>query len=67
FLFKQLHPDYEPSPSDVPLASCPRFDGKIQVFNSASSTFYAPSDRSSISGMRWEHTRACPLWRNEAP
>ncbi|KAG1867264.1 hypothetical protein DFJ58DRAFT_714463 [Suillus subalutaceus] len=67
FLFEQLHPDYEPSPSDILLASCPRFDGKIQVFNSASSTFYAPSDRSGIDGMRREHIRACPLWRNEAP
>ncbi|KAJ8587017.1 hypothetical protein M405DRAFT_706229, partial [Rhizopogon salebrosus TDB-379] len=33
----------------------------------ASSTFYAPSDRSGIGGMRREHIRACPLWRNKAP
>ncbi|KAG2345489.1 hypothetical protein BDR05DRAFT_998119 [Suillus weaverae] len=67
FLFEQLHPDDECSPTDVPLAHCPQFDGTIQVFNSAASTFYAPSDRSGISGMRREHIRACPLWRNEAP
>ncbi|KAG2126953.1 hypothetical protein DEU56DRAFT_872848 [Suillus clintonianus] len=67
FLFEQVNPDDQRSPFEVPLASCPRFDGKIQVFNSASSTFYAPSDRSGIGGMRREHIRACPLWRNEAP
>ncbi|KAG1830978.1 hypothetical protein DFJ58DRAFT_719599 [Suillus subalutaceus] len=67
FLFEQVNPDDQRSPFEVPLASCPRFDGKIQVFNSASSTFYAPSDRSGIGGMCREHIRACPLWRNEAP
>ncbi|KAG1901072.1 uncharacterized protein F5891DRAFT_1128178 [Suillus fuscotomentosus] len=34
-------------------------DGKI--------SFYAPSDISGIGGMRIEHIRACPMWRNEAP
>ncbi|KAG1884298.1 hypothetical protein F4604DRAFT_1878722 [Suillus subluteus] len=67
FLFEQVNPDDECSPSDVPLARCPQFNGKIQVFNSASSTFYAPSDRSGIGGMHWEHIRSCPLWRKEAP
>ncbi|KAG1745479.1 uncharacterized protein EDB91DRAFT_1236359 [Suillus paluster] len=67
FLFEQVHPDDQRPPSEVPLATCPRFDGKIQVFNSACSTFYAPSDCSGISGMRREHIRACPVWRNEAP
>ncbi|KAG2121642.1 hypothetical protein BD769DRAFT_1361146, partial [Suillus cothurnatus] len=38
---------------------------KISVFNSASSRFYAPSDLSGIGGMRVEHIRACPSWRNE--
>ncbi|KAG1862715.1 hypothetical protein DFJ58DRAFT_715183 [Suillus subalutaceus] len=66
FLFEQVNPDDQRSPFEVPLASCPRFNGKIQVFNSASLTFYAPSDRSGIGGMRREHIRACPLWRNEA-
>ncbi|KAG1725443.1 hypothetical protein EDB19DRAFT_1833778 [Suillus lakei] len=40
---------------------------KLEVFNSASSMFYVPSDRSGIGGMRWEHICACPVWRNEAP
>ncbi|KAG1729899.1 hypothetical protein EDB19DRAFT_1641569, partial [Suillus lakei] len=42
------------------------FNDKIQVFNSMSLMFYAPSDHSRIGGMHWEHIRACPLWRNEA-
>ncbi|KAG1813070.1 hypothetical protein DFJ58DRAFT_850696, partial [Suillus subalutaceus] len=62
-----LNPDDQRSPSEVPLASCPQFDGKIHVFNSASSTFYAPSDHSGIGGMHWEYIHACPVWRNEAP
>ncbi|KAG1862611.1 hypothetical protein F4604DRAFT_1882264 [Suillus subluteus] len=67
FLFEQVNPDDQHAPSDIPLARCPQFNGKIQVFNSASSMFYAPSDRSRIGSMRWEHIRACPIWRNEAP
>ncbi|KAG1752172.1 hypothetical protein EDB19DRAFT_1903559 [Suillus lakei] len=67
FLFKQANPDDQCAPSDIPLARCPQFDGKIEVFNSASSMFYAPSDRSGIGGMRQEHIRACPIWRNKAP
>ncbi|KAG1871546.1 hypothetical protein F4604DRAFT_1881168 [Suillus subluteus] len=67
FLFEQLYPDNQCSPSEVPLVRCPRFDGKIRFFNSASSTFYAPSDRSGIGGMRREHICACPIWRNEVP
>ena len=68
FLFEQTRrPDDDQDPAEIPLAGCPRFAGKISVFNSASSRFYAPSDISGIGGMRVEHIRACPLWRNEAP
>ncbi|KAG1726100.1 hypothetical protein EDB19DRAFT_1945348 [Suillus lakei] len=67
FLFEQVNPDDQRAPSDIPLAQCPQFYGKIQLFNSASSMFYAPSDRSGIGGMHREHIRACPVWRNEAP
>ncbi|KAG1717847.1 uncharacterized protein EDB91DRAFT_1241042 [Suillus paluster] len=68
FLFEQTHrPDDDQDPAEIPLAGCPRFAGKISVFNSASSRFYTPSDISGIGGMRVEHIRACPLWRNEAP
>ncbi|KAG1799571.1 uncharacterized protein BJ212DRAFT_1199914, partial [Suillus subaureus] len=43
------------------------YDSKIQVFNSTSSTFYAPSNCSGIGSMRHEHIHACPVWKNEAP
>ncbi|KAG2336476.1 hypothetical protein BDR05DRAFT_978785 [Suillus weaverae] len=39
----------------------------LQVFNSAATTFHAPSDLSGIGGMRREHIHACPLWQNEYP
>ncbi|KAH7917121.1 hypothetical protein BV22DRAFT_1108625 [Leucogyrophana mollusca] len=65
FLFTQLHPDDPRDPEDVPSAICPRHEGKIKVFNSAALMFYAPSDPSGLGGMRREHIRACPLWRNK--
>ncbi|KAG2136951.1 uncharacterized protein EDB93DRAFT_1242305 [Suillus bovinus] len=40
---------------------------EVAVFNSAATTFYAPSDLSGIGGMQHEHIRACPLWWNEYP
>ncbi|KAH7909933.1 hypothetical protein BJ138DRAFT_1127279 [Hygrophoropsis aurantiaca] len=64
FLFTQLHPDDPRNPEDVPSALCPRHEGELKVFNSAAATFFAPSDPSGIGGMRREHIRACPLWRN---
>jgi hypothetical protein len=67
FLFSQLNPNDTRDPSEVPLACCPKYDGKISVFHSASSRFFAPSDLSGIGGMRCEHIRACPVWRNQHP
>ncbi|KAG2142346.1 hypothetical protein DEU56DRAFT_939653 [Suillus clintonianus] len=67
FLFQQTRPDDPRDASEIPVAGCPRYEGKISVFNSACSRFYAPSDLSGIGGMRIEHIRACPMWRNEAP
>jgi hypothetical protein len=67
FLFSQLNLDDARNPEDIPAASLPRHEGKLQVFNSAAATFYAPSDLSGIGGMRRKHIRACPLWRNEYP
>ncbi|KAG1882730.1 hypothetical protein F4604DRAFT_1577018 [Suillus subluteus] len=64
FLFTQLFPDDPRDPEDIPAASCPRHEGKLQVFNSAAATFYAPSDPSSVGGMRHEQICACPLWQN---
>ena len=45
----------------------PWHDGKIHVFNSASTLFYAPSDVSGICWMQHEFIHSTPLWRNEAP
>lgn len=67
FLFQQTRPDDPRDVSEIPIAGCPRYEGKISVFNSACSRFYAPSDISGIGGMRIEHICACPMWRNEAP
>ncbi|KAG1720676.1 hypothetical protein EDB19DRAFT_1917810 [Suillus lakei] len=67
FLFTQLNPNDPRDPSEVPLTCCPQYDGKISVFNSACSRFFAPSDPSGIGGMRREYIRACPIWRNEHP
>ncbi|KAH7923128.1 hypothetical protein BV22DRAFT_1016022 [Leucogyrophana mollusca] len=67
FLFSQLQPDDPRNPEDVPAAACPRYEGRVQVFNSAAATFYAPSDPSGIGGMRREQIRACPMWRGLYP
>jgi hypothetical protein len=39
----------------------------MSVFNSASATFYAPSDLCGKEGMWQEYIQACPNWRNEGP
>ncbi|KIJ62072.1 hypothetical protein HYDPIDRAFT_95108 [Hydnomerulius pinastri MD-312] len=67
FLFDQIYPDDPRDQSEIPLAGCPRFEGRISTFNSASSRFYAPSDLSGIGGMQTEYIRSTPLWRNEGP
>ncbi|KAI6018216.1 hypothetical protein BKA83DRAFT_4058444 [Pisolithus microcarpus] len=67
FLFIQLHPNDPRHPSEVPLLECPFYEGKISIFSSASSTFYAPSDLCGTGGMRREYIRATLNWRNEGP
>ncbi|KAI5989362.1 hypothetical protein EDD15DRAFT_2460679 [Pisolithus albus] len=67
FFFYQQHPNDRREPAEIPLTDCPRFEGSISVFNSASARFYAPSDLSGLGGMRTEFIRSAPLWRNEAP
>ncbi|KAH7904887.1 hypothetical protein BJ138DRAFT_1118986 [Hygrophoropsis aurantiaca] len=67
FLFDQMRPHDPSDVSDVSLVQFPEYTGKISIFNSASSRFYAPSDISGIGGMRTEYIRACPKWRNEHP
>jgi hypothetical protein len=63
FLYDQIYPDNVLSVSEVPIAACPSFSGKIRVHNSAVATFHAPSDPSGAGGMRWERIRAIPSWR----
>ncbi|KAG1792118.1 uncharacterized protein BJ212DRAFT_1451172 [Suillus subaureus] len=43
-----LNLDDAHNPKDIPAASLPRHEGKLQVFNSAAATCYAPSDLSGI-------------------
>jgi hypothetical protein len=63
FLFDQLLADDTRTSDNVPLSACPRFEGRIKTFNSATATFFAPSDPSGVGGMRREQIRATPSWR----
>ncbi|KAG2140331.1 hypothetical protein BD769DRAFT_1384083 [Suillus cothurnatus] len=65
FLFEQSNPEDDRDPTEVPLLEFPHYRSRISVFNSASLTFHTPSDLSGIGGMKREHIRAYPLWRNE--
>ncbi|KAG2111383.1 hypothetical protein BD769DRAFT_1392103 [Suillus cothurnatus] len=65
FLFEQSNPNDARDPTEVSLLESPYYWGQISVFNSASSTYRAPSDLSGIGGMKREYIRACPLWRNK--
>jgi hypothetical protein len=62
FLYTQLHPEFNGSPSDIPLADCPIIWGFISVFHSASSTFFAPSNPSGIGGLYRETIHSTPTW-----
>ncbi|KIM50963.1 hypothetical protein SCLCIDRAFT_144344, partial [Scleroderma citrinum Foug A] len=65
FLHSQLDLTDTHHPEEIPLEECPFYDGKLHVYNSACSTFFVPSDLSSVHGMRREHIRSCPVWREE--
>lgn len=67
FLYDQLHPDGPLTSTDVPLTSCPHFDGRTYVFNVAVATFYTPSDVSGTGGMHREWIRMMPVWRKGPP
>ena len=66
FLFDQLNRS-EVISNDINLEDCPTIKGKISVFHSAITSFFAPSDECGRYGMRREHIRSCPLWRGKAP
>ena len=63
FLHRQRHPDADSDSADVSLDELPRFHEKVSLYSSAVATFYAPSDISSIGGMRRECICAVPTWR----
>jgi len=51
FLHLQLDPTDTRHPEEILLEECPFYNGKLRVYNSACSTFFAPSDLSSVHGM----------------
>ena len=48
FLFGQHFPGDQRDASQIPLSKCPWYNGRIRVFNSACTRFYAPSDLSGV-------------------
>ena len=63
FLYEQDHPDDDTPLDDILLDWCPAVKGKVYVFPSAVSMYYAPSDKSGIRGMFRERIRAVDSWR----
>ncbi|KAH8985962.1 hypothetical protein EDB86DRAFT_3065949 [Lactarius hatsudake] len=50
-----------------PNHTCPRYMGRIHVFNRATAMFHTPSDPSNDQGMRHEVIRATPSWLKGKP
>ena len=67
FLHSQLDLTNTCHPEEIPLEECPFYNSKLHVYNSACSTFFAPSDLSGVYGMQCEHIHSCPMWREEGP
>ncbi|KAJ7246229.1 hypothetical protein C8J57DRAFT_1523787 [Mycena rebaudengoi] len=66
FIYSQENPEDDTPLNEVPIAQCPTYTGKVDVFPSAVATFYAPSDQSGIGGMYRERIRAVRSWRGGA-
>jgi hypothetical protein len=64
FLYQQSNPDCDLQLNQIPLALCPNFDGRVRVFPSATSLYFAPSDKSGVRGMYRERICAVKSWRN---
>ncbi|KAG2739040.1 hypothetical protein P692DRAFT_201842704 [Suillus brevipes Sb2] len=64
YLIEQLYLEMHAAEIPESIMDCPRYEGRIRVFNSAVSTFFTPSDLSGISGMKHEHIHVSPNWRN---
>ncbi len=62
FLCEQTVGELGLPPEAVDLCQCPKYQGKIIVYPSAVSTYYAPSDLSGIMGLHRECIRAMTSW-----
>ncbi|KAJ7673067.1 hypothetical protein DFH06DRAFT_1358827 [Mycena polygramma] len=67
FLYDQVNPDAAIPSSQIPLESCPLFNGRIDSFLSAIARFYAPSDLCGAGGMYRERIRANSNWHGKYP
>ena len=61
FVYEQQHPGS--SPCNIP--DLPPFYKTITIHTEAVATFHAPSDLSSIGGMKCEHIHAVSCWRGD--
>ena len=59
FLYSRRHPNRS-IPDDI--ITHINFMGKIQVFHSAITRFYSPSDLYGAGGMYWQRVRSNPSW-----
>ncbi|KAJ6512460.1 hypothetical protein C8R45DRAFT_1206566 [Mycena sanguinolenta] len=67
FLYDQFNPNSPLPSSQIPLDSCPPFNGRVNTFLSAVAHFYAPSDLCGAGGMYRERIRANPNWQGKYP
>ena len=63
YFYQQFNPPCDLPLNQISLALCPEFTGCIHVFPSATSLYYAPSDKSGIWGMYQERIHAVKSWR----
>jgi len=67
YLHSQLHATDPRNPDNIPPDECPFYDGPLHVFNSACSTFFAPSDLIGIYDMHHKYICSCPMWQDGNP
>jgi hypothetical protein len=63
FLYDQLNPDAVISSDQVNLDTCPILYGRLKVYKSATTVYYAPSDQSGKGGMHRDVIRCTSSWR----
>ena len=57
FLYEQIHPESDLPGTDVDIEDCPRFSGRFSVYDSATATYYLPSDTLGQTGFYRERIR----------